>query len=130
MCGLISFLHKPTTGDIKVWDLISHENTAKHHNITPDNNAWREGHYLPDGTIEARVADTDRISAKECAERLRKTFPTFVSFLAWCAQQKIQPVTYLNLSPLTSAKGLVIPQGVTYLNLSALVKEELKERNK
>ena len=123
MCQFISFFHRPDTGDIAVWDLNSHSNTGKH--LKLNLNLWCEGHYLPDGTIEARIHDKIRESQKECEDRIKTKFPTFLDFLNWCFKQDINIVTSLDLSSLTNAKGLVIPQGVTSLYLRSEIKKEL-----
>ena len=84
MCKLTSFWHRPDNGDVAVLKLEHHDETYKGLNL---NKLWREGHYLPDGKIEARVQDEDRLTQEECNERIRKRWPTFISFLKWCWTQ-------------------------------------------
>ena len=86
MCKLIALFHNPINGDIKVYDLQSHANTEKH--LELNRAIWNEGHYLPDGEIELRLKDTDRITKQECEERFKQQFPTFISFFNWCTDNK------------------------------------------
>ena len=119
MCEFISFFHNPINGDIKVYDLTSHEKTKQ--KLELNENIWREGHYLPDGTIEARVADVDRATKDDCNERIRNRWPTFVSFLGWIFKQNIDFSGSLDLNGLTSAQGLVLPETIGgYLDLNGL----------
>jgi hypothetical protein len=82
MCRLASFFHNPMTGDLAVYDITSHSETEKKLNLNLK--IWREGHYLPNGEVECRVTDDDRITQKECDERLKQQYPTFVKFFNWC----------------------------------------------
>ena len=123
MCRFISFWHNPLNGDIAVNDLNSHSNTLDNLKLT--NGIWREGHYLPDGTIECRVEGKDRISMIDCNERLKQKYPTFIDFANYAfSQPSVNIGTSLYLSSLTSAEGLVIPAEVTYLYLSSLTSAE------
>ena len=122
MCQFISFHHRPDNGDIAVSVLDSHADTEK--NLSLDLKLWREGHYLPDGNIECRVASDDRVTQEECNIRLKKRFPTFVKFFNWCMKETGQEEAFsgsLNLRGLTSAKGLVLPKSIGgWLNLRGL----------
>ena len=107
MCKLISFWHNPKTGDLEISDLTSHENTRSDRDL--NKKIWREGHYLPDGTIECRVAPADRETAAECAERVRNQWPTFAKFLVYAIGKIGNTCDSLDLSDLTS-----LPKGVTF----------------
>ena len=117
MCEFISFLHRPDNGDIFIYNLTSHSNTEEK---VKEKNLWREGHYLPDGTVECRVQDSDRISKEECNERLRSRFPTFIDFANYCFSKKPTGIKWLDLSSLTSAQGLKLPNGIKWLDLRSL----------
>ena len=86
MCRLASFFHNPSTGDLAVYDITSHSETEKKLNLNLK--IWWEGHYLPHGEVECRVTDEDRITQKECNERLKRQYPTFVKFFNWCIENK------------------------------------------
>ena len=137
MCEFASFFHHPKTGEIKVAVLDSHGGTEKTLGLDPKG-PWREGHYRPNGQIVCRVMPEDGISANECAQGLRKRFPSFVKFLAWALAETRQTEVYgrnLYLHGLKSARGLVLPKSVggdLYLRgLSAAEREELmKARRK
>ena len=120
MCKTASFWHNPINGDIAVYDLSSHSVTQEH--LKLNQQIWREGHYLPSGEIECRIAAADRITQADCNERMRNRFPTFFDFLTWALNQKI--TGSLDLSGLTSPpKGIVLPEKITgYLYLSDKVK--------
>ncbi len=112
MCKMASFFHNPNTGDIKVWDLCGHRETAEHLGL--DMKYWREGHYLPDGTVECRVVETDKYDQKYCDKRLKCRFPTFKKFLRWALKQSIGS---LDLSG-CDVKGLKLPESIGSLYLS------------
>ena len=107
MCKFASFFHNPSTGGIRVWDLTGHSETAEH--LKLDENRWREGHYLPDGTVECRVIETDRYDQIYCNERLKCRFPTFRKFLLWALKQSIGG--YLDLRG-CDVKGLKLPESI------------------
>ncbi len=107
MCKMASFFHNPNTGDIKVWDLVGHNETAEHLGL--DMKYWREGHYLPDGTVECRVIKIDKYSQKYCNERLKCRFPTFKRFLRWALKQSIDGSLYLRGC---DVKGLKLPESI------------------
>jgi len=110
MCQFMSFFHNPINGDIAVSDVNSHGNTEKE--LSLNLNIWREGHYLPDGKVELRVTDKDRMTQKECEERFLTQYPTFVSFFNWTMAKKKKYDDSLDLRSLTSAKGLVLPKEI------------------
>ena len=113
MCQFASFLHNPITGEIKVYDLTSHGDTEKELNLDPK--IWREGHYLPNGEIELRLTDDDRVDRDEYLTSFKNRFPTFVSFLNWSFERVCKDGHYegsLYLNSLTSAKGLVLPKSL------------------
>ena len=114
MCKLASFWHNPSTGDIAVSILDQHDETAKA--LKLNEKVWREGHYLPSGEIECRVAPEDHITQEECNARLKSRFPTFVYFLSWALEEICKNGKYdgsLYLSSLTSAAGLKLPREIS-----------------
>ena len=125
MCELNSFFHNPVTGEVKVKDLNSHGNTEKE--LSLDLKYWREGHYLPNGKIVARVEPNDKKTEAECVERIGQSFPRFVDFFAWALKETNQLKDFkghLSLNGLTSAKDLVLPKSVGDLSLNGLTSEE------
>ncbi len=121
MCKMASFFHNPLTGEVVVKDLTSHGNTEKALNLNL--NIWREGHYTPEGEIELRFNDTDRVDKVEYETAFKNRFPSFVSFLNF-AFDVIGREYYngsLSLNGLTSAKGLVLPKSIGgWLSLDGL----------
>jgi hypothetical protein len=85
MCQFISFFHNIETSDIKVHDLNSHSNTEEY--LKLDKSKWREGHYLPDGTIIARVLPTDQREEAQCVFKIQQSYPTFLDFFAWALRE-------------------------------------------
>ena len=84
MCEFASFFHNPKTGEIKVWDLMSHGNTEE--KLKLDLNVWREGHYKPSGEVVCRVTEEDEkksYTEKYCTEMLKQKLPTFNAFLKY-----------------------------------------------
>jgi hypothetical protein len=77
----ISFYHRPDTGEIFIHDLFSHRNTRKY---LENKGAWREANYLPDGTIWCHVEEGDIATVEECAEDIKKKYPSFQSFMSYC----------------------------------------------
>jgi hypothetical protein len=118
MGQFISFLHRPDNGDIAVWDLNSHSDTQKKLNLHEP--LWCEGHYTPNGEIECRTTDRNATTSEECVDRIKNRFPSFANFLSWCFTQDIAKIEWLDLSSLTSAEGLTLPQGIKTLYLSSL----------
>ena len=82
MCQFISFYHNPATGEVRVHDLNSHAETEQR--LKLDLKVWREGHYLPGGKIDARVAPEDHVTSEQCAERIRGRWLRFAEFFNWC----------------------------------------------
>ena len=109
MCKFASFFHKPGTDEVAVYNLGSHSDTESA--LALDKAIWSEGHYLPDGTLLARVSPYSNFSQKECEAVIRARFPTFIDFLNWAFIQKID-TDGLDLSGLTSAQGLKLPSTV------------------
>ena len=110
MCQFISFFHNPNTDKIKVYDLCGHSQTSEALNL--DLKVWREGHYLPNGTVECRVLSTDRKTQAECNEQLLSKWPTFKDFLTMCLAtigKKYGGNLYLSGCDL---KGIVLPESV------------------
>ena len=117
MCQFASFFFDPATGDIKVWDLMSHGETERHLVLDPKG-PYREGHYLLDGTIQARVTEDDAETGAACAARMRSRFPSVGAFLAWAVPQA-KPVTTLDLggTPVTELAPLAGLTQLTTLDL-------------
>ena len=120
MCEMASFFHLPATGEIKVWDLMGHGETEKE--LKLDLKIWREGHYEPNGKIELRFTDTNRVDRVEYETAFRNRFPTFISFLNWGFSEIGEKYSgWLDLSGLTSADGLKLPSSISgWLDLRAL----------
>jgi uncharacterized protein YjbI with pentapeptide repeats len=116
MCQLASFFHNPINGDIEIYDLTSHSKTKDHLNL--NEKIWREGHYLPDGTIECRTVDSDRTSSEKCNDRMKNRFPKFVDFFNWSVKKDcvFSESLYLRGCDL---KGITLPTTISgYLDLS------------
>ncbi|MFA5388839.1 MAG: hypothetical protein WC312_03695, partial [Candidatus Omnitrophota bacterium] len=119
MCKYASFFHLPSTGEVKVAVLDSHGETEKKLNLDPK--IWREGHYTPDGNIELRFADDDRVDRVEYKTAFENRFPNFKTFMKWANKQDVTVGGSLYLNGLTSAKDLVLPKTIGgWLYLSGL----------
>ncbi len=115
MCTFISFIFKPKRFSVKVWDLTGHSQTYTHFNLIDNNtpNAWRKGHYTPDGTIICRCLDLDSKTGDECAYMVKEKWPTFSDFLNWSLEHADKN-TNIDLRSLTSAEGLKLPDSIDY----------------
>ena len=105
MCRMASFFHRPDNGDVVVHDLTAHGETEKALKLNVK--LWCEGHYAPDGEVEARVPEGSGVTAAECAERIKTRWPRFVDFFNWALEQTGQTKEYkgyLDLRGLTSAE--------------------------
>ena len=100
MCQYCSFLHLPATGEVKVKILDSHGETEKLLKLDPK--VWIEGHYLPDGSIDLRLMEDDRVDKVEYETAFKNRFPTFKSFMIWANKQDVTIGSELDLSGLTS----------------------------
>jgi len=131
MCKMASGFINPRTLEVKVKHLDSHSDTADALGLkdTCKPNDWREMHYTPEGEIECRVLPVDSHTSEECVSAVRAKWPTFVSFFNWAVANGGISTT-LDLSSLTSADGLVIPDGVKWLYLSSKVRSELDAKRK
>ena len=114
MCKMASFKFKPT-GAVA---LRVSGSLDSHHNIPGDDgskpNDWREGHYLHDGTIECRVLDVDELTGNECADKIRKQWPTFTEFFAWAIEEANDGLTVGGSLDLYGCTGLTaLPDGLT-----------------
>jgi uncharacterized protein YjbI with pentapeptide repeats len=131
MCRFISFFHNPFNGDIAVHNLNSHLETESA--LKLNKKIWREGHYLPDGTIECRLDYNDHISSEECNVRLKSKFDTFLDFFNWCMKQVCKDGSFsgsLDLSgcDLSKVKDLKLPQSIGgYLDLRGCDLSKVKE---
>ena len=91
----------------------------------PEPDGWREFHYTPGGEIECRVVHGAARTAREAEDYLRAEWPRFVDFLSWALAQGTYKPGDLNLSGLTSAEGLKLPESVVGgLDLSGLTSAE------
>ena len=90
MCRFISFKFKPIkTLPIRVYSLVSHSDTDEELKLNHENempNQWRDGHYLPDETIECNTLEIDDLEKDECATIIKDRFPSCLSFLEWCCE--------------------------------------------
>ena len=122
MCKFASFMHRPATGEVKVAVLHSHGETEEQLKLDPK--IWREGHYTPQGEIELRLTEDDRVDKVEYETAFRNRFPDFVSFFNWSMQQVMKNGVYcdsLYLNGLTSLpEKIVLPKECDYLDLSGL----------
>jgi len=122
MCQFISFFHNPETGEVKVSDLNSHSNTEE--TLKLDKSKWREGHYLPDGTVVARVLATDHRDEPQCIFKIQQSYPTFKDFFVWALREIAPDGNYggsLYLGGLTSLTPGCLPKTVGgYLYLGGL----------
>ena len=114
MCKMASFKFRPAGAvELRVAGSLD-----EHHNIPGDDGSkpsnWREGHYLPDGTIECRVLDVDKLTADECADKIRKRWPTFTEFFAWAIEEANDGLTVSGYFDLSGCTGLTaLPDGLT-----------------
>jgi len=112
MCQVMSFIIHPATQRIRVHDVSGHAETYAHFRLKDTNrpNCYREGHYLPDGTVEVRTIDTDKHTGKELADYIKSKWPTFVKFWNAHAPRKISGD--LNLHSLQGAEHLRLPESI------------------
>ena len=87
MCRMASFFFLPKEDDfqIKVAVLDSHSGTEE--KLKLNKNVWREGHYLPDGTIECRVLPEDSMTMEECNNIVKGRYGSFVQFFNWAVKE-------------------------------------------
>ena len=85
MCDLYSFAFNPRTGDVKVYHLASHSTTMAHYGLKDDDGplSWREGHYLLNDTITARLHGYDPTPSPPWEDVWHKRWPTAADFLEW-----------------------------------------------
>ena len=124
MCKMASFLwHDTSTVEIAVYDLCSHSATQDHFPSYRGAVGWHEGHYTPDGQIECR---TPSGRARNAEEILRRRYPTFVAFFSYAVSKREVIISgFLDLSGLSSAKGLVLPRTLGgFLSLNGLTSAE------
>lgn len=88
MCDFASAFINPATFDVRVHDVLSHENTAIELGLEdgPKPNGWREMHYRPDGEIECRCLEVDKHTSDVCVDVVRQKWPTFSDFIEWAAR--------------------------------------------
>ena len=115
MCQFASFLINGDTAEVTVYDLTSHSETQEKLGLRDDGRSgkWREGHYLPDGTIECRAIAGDEFTADQLVSSVKSAWPTFLRFLAWAVREKSAIISdNISLNGLTSAKDLVLPEKI------------------
>jgi hypothetical protein len=122
MCRLASFFFKPDPDNLEILvsKLDSHSKTEKA--LSLNKNLWREGHYLPDGEIECRVLDEDKMTMEECNNIVKTRFPSFVDFWNWALKESGNDAVFdgdLDLSNLTEIPdGFELPKEIGgYLDL-------------
>ena len=110
MCRFISFFHNPNTGQIKVHNLKSHSDTLDV--LKLNTKVWREGHYLPNNTVECRVLETDKHTQDYCNERLLTKYPKFKDFFNMCFD--VLGSNYIGSLDLSGCnlKGITLPSSV------------------
>ena len=120
MCEMASFLYRPDTGDIVVYDLTGHGGTQKKLGLTEP--LWCEGHYLPSGEIKCRTPDKNKEIEEKNEEHIRNRFPTFISFFMWAIKDDIISSDGFDLRGLTTLPdGIVFPENMSgSLNLRSL----------
>lgn len=92
MCQFASFFWSVHKESIRFWDLISHSNTEEHLGLH-DDDGWREGHYLPNGSVECRQLPEDMPNiGRAAAEVLKEKHPELESFLE-TALGKVAPMS-------------------------------------
>ena len=117
---MASFLYRPDTGDIVVYDLTGHGGTQKKLGLREP--LWCEGHYLPSGEIKCRTPDKNKEIEEKNEEHIRNRFPTFISFFMWAiAKDDIISSDGFDLRGLTTLPdGIVFPKKCRSLDLSSL----------
>jgi hypothetical protein len=121
VCKYASFFHNPHNNQVCVKVLDSHGETEKELNLNLK--VWREGHYTPEGEVELRLTEDDRVDPVEYETAFRNRFPTFNSFIRWANTQDAR-VEVLYLNNLTSVEGLDLPKSVKWLYLNSLTSVE------
>jgi hypothetical protein len=121
MCKYASFFHNPHDNQVCVKVLDSHGETEKELNLNLE--VWREGHYTPEGEVELRLTEDDRVDPVEYETAFRNRFPTFNSFIRWANTQNAR-VERLSLDSLKSVEGLDLPKSVEVLHLNSLTSVE------
>ena len=89
MCRFASAIYQPRTLEVRVWDLNSHSATLDALGLKDDNApaAWREMHYLPDGTVTCAALDSDPVTAPQARAAILARWPSFAEFAVWaCAR--------------------------------------------
>jgi hypothetical protein len=131
MCQFMSFFINAKTEQVKVHDLSSHHLTQEKLGLRDDNTqsgCWREGHYLPDGTIFCRTNTLDESTGDMLADSIKDRWPDFKKFLKWAVVgQGAISTEPLSLNSVTSGKDLIIPDGVTWLYLDSVTSAERRE---
>ena len=112
MCRFISFHHNPISGDVVVSDLESHSDTEE--KLKLNLNVWREGHYLPNGEVELRLCDNDRVDTDEYKSSFLKKYPTFASFFKFALRETNQEKKYKGSLDVRGCdlKGIKLPENV------------------
>ena len=116
MCQFASFLFKPDTMVVKVYDVTSHHATADHFNLDVGKkpNRWREGHYLPNGEVACRVLDVDDFACAECRSAILSRWPTFAAFSVWAHARAVIASENIYVRG-CDLKGVKLPESVAVL---------------
>ena len=89
MCDFASFLIT-NTGEIKVYDMLSHSETAKFFNLKPETYREVEWTFNNPDSLEVRTMDTDSIIFKKARESILNLYPTRQDFLDKYMTEKVQ----------------------------------------
>ena len=89
MCDFASFLIT-NTGEIKVYDMLSHSNTTEHFKLKPE--TYREVEWIANNPefLTVRYLDTDSIVFKKARESILSMYPTRKDFLNKYFTEEVQ----------------------------------------
>jgi len=122
MCHFASFVYHPGTMAVRVAVLDEHEKTLTQLGLQDDRHggAWREGHYLPDETIQCRtLPGVDPVTSAEAEATIRERWPTFADFILWAYGEASELPTKIDLSGYRTLKELPpLPASLTTLDCS------------
>jgi hypothetical protein len=117
MCQFVSFKFRPIPElPVRVEkSLVSHELIDGRDALNGD--GWREGHYLPGGTMECRAQTGDTLTPEQCVTGIKARWPDFGAFLAWALAETGQMEQFsgsLDLSgcDLSKVKTLTLPTSI------------------
>jgi len=131
MCRFISFFVRPIEDlPVRVHDLTGHAETAQVLGLEdrPQCDGWREGHYLPDGTVAVSVLDGDTLSARQCESGVRARWPAFNDFFRWAVRETNLQTLYLWNTPVSDLTPLAGLAGLQTLDLSGTQVSDAEEK--